>query len=355
MRTIVTTTLFFFFTTLVSAQMLGGPSSGEATIQGKVFRKDGETKIPIAGAILGNVFLPEITAVSDENGYFTLVWPKIPGIGLFARTDDLSLVGFGKFTKEGERIEIELVPAASFKGRLLHPQTGEPLVNVVIGRMFVDEEVPYINEIKTDNDGRFAANGFIPGKQYHFRVFENNPEMLVGVFLALDSGEFDAGDITVVPMTPKQLMDYIRKPFPYEESPTARFEKTLQQSKESKKPVLVLFVHVNDNLANTGFAAWVTNAIYGLQGREYLAGYEYLPVDMTNLEQASELAERLGVKLPDENKFAILVYDSDGKIVTRRDSENFNAPRFKPDGELELVIDPVLLLTFLKEFGINEK
>jgi hypothetical protein len=80
------------------------------------------------------------------------------------------------------------------------------------------------------------------------------------------------------------------------------------------------------------------------------AGYEYVPVGVTN-PQAAELAEKLGVKLPEENAFTIIVCDSAGKRITRRDSANFNAPRFKPDGELLVEFNPVLLLTFLKKFG----
>ena len=89
---------------------------------------------------------------------------------------------------------------------------------------------------------------------------------------------------------------------------------------------------------------------WGIQGRKYLAGYEYVPVDVTNPE-AAELAERLGVKLPAENAFTILVCDSTGKQITKRDSTNFNAPHFESDGKLTLEFSPVMLLTFLKEFG----
>jgi len=134
-----------------------------------------------------------------------------------------------------------------------------------------------------------------------------------------------------------------------------RFENTLQKSKESQKPVLVLLVYADSNIDNKGFTNWIFSTIFGIQGQKYLAGYEYVPVDTTNQEQAAELAEKLGVKLPDENEFTIIVCDSDGKIITKRDSKNFNAPRFKSDGELTLEFDPVMLLTFLREFGINDK
>jgi len=148
------------------------------------------------------------------------------------------------------------------------------------------------------------------------------------------------------------MEDYYLNPYRYEESPILRFAKAMRQSKEPQttlRPILALFVYAN-RLNDIGLKNWIASVTFGIQGQKYLAGYEYIPVCVTN-PQAGELAERLGVKLPEEDAFTIVVCDSDGKTVTRRDSANFNAPRFKSDGELVVEFNPVMLLTFLKAFG----
>ena len=343
------------------AVSMGGTSK---TVTGKVFRKDGEAVLPVVGAILEEERDGSGKAVSDENGGFTLTttgWSNNPAV--FARTDDFSQVGFGKFTKEGEPVKIELFPAASLKARLVLPETGKPLANAKvegIGPVAMGEGMivaPYLNNLTTDSDGHFAAKGFISGKMYQF--YANLPErpadnvmVMIGMFLALDPEEFDAGDITVITIqSSRQMEEYVLAPFRQEESPTVRFDKALQQSRESQKPVLVLFAHTDINEDAPSFMMWVMSVVFGIQGQKYLAGYEYVPVDATNTEQATALAEKLGVTLPEEDAFTILVCDSNGQTITRRDSRTFNAPQFKPDGAISLEFDPVMLLTFLREFG----
>ncbi len=345
--------------------------SNVKTITGKVFRKDSETIVPIAGAIVEEErdARSRGKATSDENGEFTLTTSGLyhdPAI--FARTDDFTQAGFMRFKKDGEPLEIELVPAASLKARLVHPKTGKPLANVKIectGPAEIGErvvETPYANGLTTDEQGRFTLGGFMVGTDYQLGCGlkpenQKNPDErddggMVGFFLALDPGEFDAGDIMAIDIqSTNQMIDFVFKPFRSEETAPARFEKTLLKSKESKKPVLVLFTHANDNEDNEAFMRWIMMVTFGIQGQKYLAGYEYLPIDVSDKMQAAELADKLGVKLPEENAFTIVVCDSDGRKITQRDSTTFTAPRFKPTGELETNFDPVLLLTFLREFG----
>ena len=353
MKPLFTTTIFFFLAAFAAAE----------TIQGIVFDPEGN---PVAGAILEDEIIGGDKAVSSEDGSFTLNSARIiySDIAIFARTDDYSQVGYGRSVKKDESIEIKLAPAASLKARLIHPQTGKPLADVGVlcaGPVGINERIvrfPYADDLKTDHDGIFSAKGLIPGEKYLFQS-GMSPEdknldldVYVGDFLALEPGEFDAGDIVVVDFrlqTPKQKLEYFFKPFNHEESPAMRFEKALLQSKETQKPVLVLFVHADLN--DDGYKLWTRYVTLAILAQKYLTGYEYVPIDATNREHATELAEKLGVKLPDENEFTIIVCDSDGKIITRRDSRNFNAPQFKPGGELKVEFDPVLLLTFLKEFG----
>jgi len=194
----------FLCTALAPAQM---------TIKGKVFRKDGETIIPVAGAIVEGESIIRVrknAVSSDENGNFTL---EVVGLAsdpvVIARTDDSSLAGFGQFVREGEPVEIELVPATSFRGRFLHPNTGDPLANVKIDRsihLSAEERVvffPY-NTIDTDAEGHFSVKGLVPGKMYYISWVDLPPkevaagynEKLIGLFHAMEPGEFDMGDIT---------------------------------------------------------------------------------------------------------------------------------------------------------------
>ena len=370
MKNITSTILLslVFFTAIASAQI---------TVTGKVFRKDGEKIIPVAGAIIAGEALKMKSAddvftfvfteekVSDENGCFTLQLSLSRGKhAIFARTDDFSMVGFGKTVNE-HNVEIELAATASLKARLVHPDTGKPLANVTfqsLGPSAGDEmeeviRTPYLQSVTTDAEGRFFVKGLVPDKVYYFQSdlppeYEKRPgdNCLCNFFCAPEAGEFDAGDISFVEenvYNHRQEYMGIFKPFQQEESPTTRFEKAMQQSNESRRPVLILFIHAD---YNPGFIHWFKNVPFKIHAQKYLAGYEYVPVDVTN-PQASELAEKLGVKLPEENAFTIIVCDSDGKQITRRDSANFNAPRFKPDGELLVEFNPVLFLTFLKKFG----
>ena len=359
-RSIAFLLCFFLFAAVASAQI---------TVFGKVFRKDGETIVPVAGAIIEgeSIIRDKKNAVaSDENGIFTLeVYGIDPDPVVIAKTDDFSLAGFGQFVSNGKPVEIELVPAAALKGRLIHPNTGKPLAKVNINcaiHLSVEERMvffPY-GTIITDAEGHFSVKGLVPGKMYCISWLnpkEKVPNCLIGNFLALNPEEFDSGDIAFfdIPRTSPQMEDFYLGSYRHEESPMTRFEKAIRQSKESQKsqrPILVLFVHAN-KLHDTGLKNWIASVHLGIQGQKYLAGYEYVPVDVTN-PQASELAEKLGTKLPEKNTFTIVVCDSDGKQITKRDSANFNAPRFKPDGELLVEFNPVLLLTFLKKFGKHD-
>jgi len=346
-------------------------ASGQITITGKVFHKDGETIIPATGTIVEgeSIIRDKKNAVSsDENGNFTLnVVGLAPDPVVIAKTDDLSLAGFGQFAKTGEPVKIELIPAASLKGRLIHPDTGKPLANVKIDcpiHLSVEERVVYFpyNTTDTDSEGRFSVKGLIPGKTYDIcwldlestKMAAGFREKLIGTFLALEPGEFNSGDITFfdIPSSSPQMENYYLHPYRHEESPIIRFEKAIRQSKESQRPILILFVNAH-KLNDLGLKTWITCVHVGFQGQKYLAGYEYVPVDITNGLQAIELAEKLGVKLPEEGAFTIAVCDSDGKVITSRDSANFNAPRFKTDGEVVVEFNSVLLLTFLREFGMK--
>ena len=360
----------FLYTAIAPAQFSGPQKLSEAHFTGKVFRKDGEKTIPAAGVIIESEILIRgmndtysLQTVSDENGNFTLnALGRTSNPAVIAKTDDLSFVGIGRLVNEGEPVEIELVPAASFQGRLLHPDTGQPLTGMQIAILLTGLQEPVyqcMQGLATDDEGRFFIKGLFPGKPYLFIL--NLPEgkeragfAFIGLFLALESEKFDVGDITVDDLSPNRGTNFLLKPFRQEESATTRFEKAKEQSRESKKPILVLLIHAESHAEaisdNPGFLNWFQYVIRGLQAQKYLAGYEYVPVDVTN-PQASELAEKLGVKLPEKNTFTIVVCDSEGKQITRRDSANFDAPRFKPDGELLVEFNPVLLLTFLKKFG----
>ena len=218
MKPLLTTTLFFVLTTFLATL------AAAETIRGTVVDPEGN---PVAGAIVEEADAENNKTVSDENGRFTLTAAgRYYEAAVFARTDDFSLAGIGRFVRDGgELVEIrlELYPTTSLKARLI-TQTGEPLANVRVETRVMGFErerkvqVPYAS-LATDADGRFSMQGLILGKEYDLHSPTPRPDppprnilaVTVGKFHALSPDEFDAGDIMVLGLESiNQQIEYVR-------------------------------------------------------------------------------------------------------------------------------------------------
>lgn len=346
---------------------------------GRVVRKNADDElVPVVGAIVEEessmgMTPSETKTKTDANGEFTFLASNDSNQpSFFVRTEDFSEVGYAKAVKPSEEMEIELFPAASLKMRLTDPKTKNAVTNskvMCIGPVRMGEGMvfpPYFRDLRSDAKGNIAMKGFIPRVMYQIQCIPPNSDSpeetsaMVGMFIALEPGEFDAGDVNIVDVrSPREMIQYVFAPFREQASAKQRYVKSCNNSKDSKKPVLVFFAHAGTSEDHLAFMNWVMTVVFGIQGQKYLAAYEYVPVDLSKESPEStkpqELAKLLGVTLPDESEFLICVTDSEGKLLTQRNSKSFYAPLFKPDGNLKNEFDPVLLLTFLREFGKNER
>ncbi len=335
----------------------------QKTVSGRIVRLRGDKMVPVAGAILESENLDKTT--SGDDGTFTM--EASDDAALYVRSEDFSEVGFVKTSNKDEPVEIELKPVASLKGRLVDSKSGLPVTDSRIecdGPITMYERIltpPYFRNARSDKDGRISMTGFVPGLTYQMgcEPAENADEgvsAMLGFFLALEPGEFDAGDISVIDFrSSNQMIEFIMEPFRREGTAAERFETAKKQAAATHKPVLLVFVEANTDNDNEAFMMWIYQATFGIQGRKYLSDYEYVPIDLSkevkDKTKAAELLQSLNVAPPEENDFLLCVFGPDGELLTKRNLADFRAPRFKPDGELEVEFDKMLLLTFLREFG----
>jgi hypothetical protein len=181
-----------------------------ATVKGRVLGPDGK---PLAGAIArGLKSAPLAFGVWEKEPLASAefeavgVDSKQPRIVIFLHTEK-KLGGVARVSgKEKGPVEVKLKPWASITGRLVNPD-GKPMADVRLG--FVQKlnepdptsigDLPS-REYRTDKDGRFTVEGFVPGLRYNFVAFGRQRVLadIGGEGLQFEAGqEKNVGDVKI--------------------------------------------------------------------------------------------------------------------------------------------------------------